>query len=71
MIITEEPTGYKAIVVDNYEDAWQRSLEDTWNCAVDGDTFQNYSWRSLVREFGPITLISAGDPGDTDPEETA
>jgi hypothetical protein len=63
-IITEEPKGYKAIVVDTYEDAWQRHGADRWHCAIDGDEFSGWTWKQLVEEMGPITLISAGDPGD-------
>ncbi|MEU4726503.1 hypothetical protein AB0G06_43490 [Nonomuraea dietziae] len=62
--INDEPQGYKAIVVDDMGDAWQRHGADRWHCAIDGDDYSYWSWRKLVDELGPITLICAGDPGD-------
>ena len=62
--ISKEPKGYKAIVVDNYQDAWQRQGRGLWHCAVDGDDFSNWTWDRLDDELGPLTLICAGDPGD-------
>ncbi|MER7208498.1 hypothetical protein ABT340_15610 [Streptosporangium sp. NPDC000239] len=65
-VITEEPTGHKAIVLDAHSDAWQARGDGIWHCAIDGDDFSYWTWVQLLRELGPITLISAGDAGDKD-----
>ncbi|SFI80332.1 hypothetical protein SAMN05216275_10530 [Streptosporangium canum] len=65
-----EPKGYKAIVVDSYQDAWQLQGVGRWDCAVGGYDYSGWTWYRLVNELGPITLICAGDPGDNGDEET-
>jgi hypothetical protein len=55
--LSEEPKVYKAAVMDDYGDVWQRHGDDVWHCAIDGDEFSAWPWDRLVKEMGPITLI--------------
>ncbi len=50
-----EPRGFGAAVMDRDGNGWVRTQTGRWVCA--GAPF---SWDTLVKNFGPVTVLSKG-----------